>query len=438
MNKKLIGNIFFSLTDRGMGLLFGMVISIFITRYLGAEDFGKYTYFGVIYAIVASFANFGMQQIVTKELAAKTEKQKDIICATLILAAISSALTWIGINVIQYFTGFLESIEIIFLGVLCIFNICTVFQYYLISIYQMKNIVLLKNILLIIMLIIYGISIVKKFPVLWFELIYTIKESCMLGIFLIAYLISKERDKFRLQRVEAGEVIKIISKLIKLCFPLMLAGLSVTLYLKIDQLMIKEMLNEVQLGIYSSGIKFVEIFFNLPSAVTIGVLPYFSAKYLNNREDFWDKYKKLASGLNFCAYVFAIMLTIFGKWLINLVYGVEYTDAGIILIIYVWSTVAVCMGCVRGIYLSILEYSKLSFVFSVLSAAVNILINYLLIPIMGIKGAAVASIISYFLQSFIFTSCCPSLRKIFKIQCWALYGFIFYIKDIKRVFRTEK
>lgn len=432
MQKKVFGNVFFSLADKAIIFVFSMFISIVLARYLGASDYGRYTFFGVIYTFVSSFACFGMQQIVTKEFAAYEDKRKAILYAAMIVSFSAGVITEFGVVVLQMITGFLSWMEVAALGIICFFNICQVFYYYLTATYQLKYVVKIKNIVLIWIVVIYIVLIIHKAPVEWFILLYALKECGILGVSLLAFLLSKEKEKFRRQEATISEIFFAVKKLISLCLPLLLGGLSVTIYMKVDQVMIKSMLGEEQLGIYSVGIKLVDAFFFIPPAVTAGLLPYFTKQYLKEQSLFWTRYEWFASALNAVAYMYVIVLAVLGKWMIHFLYGEEYAEAYRILMVAIWAVIPVCMGCVRGIYLSIMEYSGLSFFFSVAAAAMNLVMNYVMIPVLGALGAAIASLISYWVQGVMLTFISPKLRQMSRVQWKSLYGFIFLIRNRER------
>lgn len=438
MEKKVYRNVFFSFADKIMVLLFNMAISVIVARYLGATDYGKYTYFVVVYSFVSSFSAFGMEQIVTKELAASKNRQKIILCAAIIVSFVASCFTALGIILLQLITGFLTWMEVIALGIVCFINISSVFHYYLTAIYRMNDIVKIKNALLFMVIIIDLLFMVVGAPVECFILAFALKECCAMGASFIAFIMSKEKDRLLSQDLLLNDIFFMVKKLVRLCFPLLLSGLSVIIYMKIDQIMIKSMLGEGQLGIYSAGIKLVEVFFNVPVALTTGFLPYFAEKYAHEPETFWKRFEQLACGLNGCAYFFTVMIVLLGRWFIYFLYGEEYYGAVDILVSYACVTIPVSMGCARTICTSVMEYSNLNFFFSISSAVVNVILNLLLIPKYGIIGATIASIIAYSLQGFVFTFISPRLRRVARIQAKSLYGFIFIIKDLIGYFRERK
>ncbi len=438
MNNKVFGNAFFSIVDKVLVLFFNTIISIMIARYLGAADYGRYTYFVVIYLFATNISSFGLERIVTKEFATNGNQQKAIFYAALVLSFFASFFTELGVIVFKIITGSLTWLEVAAIGAICIFNINLVFKYYLTAVYQLKNAVKFKNFTIILMVIINIILIIRKASVEYFILTFALRECCIRGVNFWGFICSKKKEEFQKISLPPRSVWPIIKKFVYLCSPLLFGELSATINLRIDQLMIRSMLGEEQLGIYSGGIKLVEVFFNIPIALTIGVLPYFAEKYMREPELFWKRFEQLANGLNTCAYFFVIMIVVLGKWLINFLYGEEYLEAAVVLAIYVWAVIPVCMRGIRGLYLTVMEYSRLSFLFSILASVTNIILNLFLIPSLGIIGASVASVITYLLEGIVFSFFSTRLRKVTRIQLRSMYGFIYTVKDLVRFIQEGK
>lgn len=105
-----------------------------------------------------------------------------------------------------------------------------------------------------------------------------------------------------------------------------------------------------------------------------------------------------ASGL-----AFSLVITFTGEWLTGLMFGPAYEGAGAVLKVYVWSTVFVfLMIASQAQLLSQAKTTHIVVVRTLVGAATNIGLNLLLIPRMGITGAAWATVISYAVAVFFF------------------------------------
>jgi O-antigen/teichoic acid export membrane protein len=90
----------------------------------------------------------------------------------------------------------------------------------------------------------------------------------------------------------------------------------------------------------------------------------------------------------------AITVTLLSDFIIELFYGVQYADAAPVLTVHVWTAVFVFFGIASGQYLVLENQMKLSFYRTLFGLVTNVVLNFVLIPILGTVGAAWATLIS--------------------------------------------
>jgi O-antigen/teichoic acid export membrane protein len=96
----------------------------------------------------------------------------------------------------------------------------------------------------------------------------------------------------------------------------------------------------------------------------------------------------------------ALPITFLANDIIKLLFGTQYQETAGVLQIYVWAGIFVFLGVASGQYLIVENYTKISFLRTFTGAIINIILNIILIPKYGINGAAIATIISYFISTF--------------------------------------
>jgi O-antigen/teichoic acid export membrane protein len=143
---------------------------------------------------------------------------------------------------------------------------------------------------------------------------------------------------------------------------------------------------------YSAAYKPVTIALALPLTYFIGLFPVLSRLYAENREQFGAL---AAKSLRICA-VFAVPLGVGGTLLasdiVRLLFGAGYAASALPFSILVWSAVLVTL---RGSYrhsLNAAGHQKLDLRCAITSAALNVGLNILLIPKLGMLGAACATV----------------------------------------------
>lgn len=128
--------------------------------------------------------------------------------------------------------------------------------------------------------------------------------------------------------------------------------------------------------------------------------------------------------------MFAIFITLISKYLIFLLYGKNYLISYKILNIYVWAGIPYSLLATTSKVLILNQKHKEVFYRSIITAILNILLNYILIKKMGIVGAAYSTLISYFfiIISLSFIGCKNELKDIILSVC--------VIKNIKTLLKN--
>ena len=185
--------------------------------------------------------------------------------------------------------------------------------------------------------------------------------------------------------------------------------------MRIDQIMINSLLDEYNLGIYSVGVRFVEIFHFVPKILMISILPIIllSKKY----------YQEL---LNINSFIFkisifiVIILYLGSDFLINLFFGQNYLESVEIVKVLSLSIIFVFYGVINE-HWYVKNNLQIYYAINVLIGAIlNIILNYYLIKLIGIKGAAIATIFTYVFIIFIFDATNKKTYKLFRIKLKSL------------------
>lgn len=225
----------------------------------------------------------------------------------------------------------------------------------------------------------------------------------------------------------------IAKNLLKQAWPLAFSAVLVTLYMKIDQVMIDAYMDSSALGVYSTVVSLSEAWYFIPVATVSALFP----AIMNARRDDFPRYQKRLQDLYdlmaFLSVSIAIAMTFISSFLFNLLYTPEYAYGAEILSIHIWAGVFVFLGSASGQYLIAEGFLKLSLLKTAFGALINILLNLWWIPIYGIKGAAYGSLVAYASSTF-FILFIPKtqkqgimmLRSIFQINLLKnALGFIF-------------
>jgi len=375
-------------------LVIKMVVTIKIANYLQPENFGILNGAIVYVTLFAAVASLGLDQVIVKELHTYP-KERDRILGTAFRMKFIAGLLCIPVIYLSWFFFSLEDtpyIYVLILSFIGIFQSFNVIDSYFQSEVRSKYIMQVQIASTLVSALIKMVLIYTKSPLELF--IYaSIADFIWLAL---GYFIIYNRKGRRLLNWSFDD--KLSKKLIAFSWPLIISGIMVSLYMNIDQLMLHEMIGPAAQGTYTTAVNFSAALYFIPSVIVSSLFP----AILNARRDDPERYQRRLQNLYDLMVWFSISFALAVTFASPLIYKFmpKYSEAGPILAVHVWSGVFVFLGTANGQYLIAENFSKLTFVRTTIGAIVNILLNLWLIPLMGIMGAAIATLAAYFASTF--------------------------------------
>ncbi len=238
--------------------------------------------------------------------------------------------------------------------------------------------------------------ILSEADLFWFAVAYSIEMVIKSVGFIIFYQIkNKDIVKWKFDR-------KILSSLLKDSWALMLSGVAVMLYMRIDQIMLKEMLGASAVGQYSVAVKISEIWYFIPVVISSSLFPAIIDAKRKGKEFYHKRLQQLYNFMSIIALSITIPIYIFSNKIIFLLFGENYLIASDVLQIHILSLLFVFWGQASGKWLITENYVKISMYRTIAGAVLNIILNIILIKYYNINGAAFATLFSYMLAGYIF------------------------------------
>ncbi len=382
------------------GQIFNLVLSFFvgiwIIRYLGPENYGIISYALAFTLLFMFIANLGIDSILKRELINFPEKRDQLLGTAFRLKLLGGLMAL----VLAIAFIFLIEASVLIRGLVSLYSFIFLLQSInIIKTFFDANVEAKKGVysqviassissILKIVLILSGSGII------WLMLIYLL-DSLWMAISLV-YFYKKSGLKIRNWSFKMG----IAKKMFSDSWLLALTSVSVLIYMKIDQVMIKQMLGEASVGFYAAAVRLIEYSYIIPTLICASLSPaIFNARKVS-LSSYSSRLKKLSFLLFLISAIIAVPISIFSKFIVNILFGSEYYGSVMVLNIGVWSIVGVSILAVVGQYLIAENYVKIYFFVTLIGAIVNIVLNYFMIPIWGIGGAAAVSVFSYLLVPF--------------------------------------
>jgi O-antigen/teichoic acid export membrane protein len=196
----------------------------------------------------------------------------------------------------------------------------------------------------------------------------------------------------------------IIIDLMLRSWPFTVSALAASIYIRVDQIFIKVLLGSESLGLYAIAVRFSEVWFLISEVICISLLPAILNSEKTDNRLFLNRSKNLYSLLFYSAILICIIMYFISPILINTLYGEAYTESIWILRLYIWSIIGFFMATALNQFLFAKNKFKTILSMNIVGMSISLILNYILIPILGIKGAVIANIIAYTLPFLIILS----------------------------------
>ena len=170
--------------------------------------------------------------------------------------------------------------------------------------------------------------------------------------------------------------------------------MMVAIFAQTDRIMLKLMIDDAATGYYSAAVACAGMTAFVFSAVIDSFRPMIFEDKKNNEGQYEKDVCRLYSIIIYLSLLQSVFITVFAGLIIRILYGVDYAPSVSALRLIVWYTTFSYVGSVRNIWILAEGKQKYLWVINLTGAAANVVLNYFLIPVMGIMGAALASLIT--------------------------------------------
>lgn len=388
-----------------------------MARYLGPTQLGVYGYCAALISLFTFFPLLGLDAVLKRELLERPYASAELIASAVLLRLIAGVIAYVSVIFAALNGWGLHADEprlIAILGLLlfqpALFSIDLWLQAHLHAPWSVSSqlIALLVGSVARVALIVSGASIHQFALVAVIEVVFGAA-----GVWLCA-----KRLGMTFSWVAAR--MSTMRELCREAWPMMFASLAVIVYMKIDEVMIRQLAGPAAAGIYGAAARLSEVWYFLPMILASSVLPALlklrgadPAHYELRLQQYYD----LSAG---AAYALSVPIALAAPWLIRVAYGEAFSAAAPILAVHIWASVFVFIGVARGQWLVNERLQGFYLATTVAGAAANILLNFVAIPRWGALGAAYATVVSYALAAWIGSFFHRSVRPTARMQTRAL------------------
>jgi O-antigen/teichoic acid export membrane protein len=364
---------------------------LIIARALGPENYGQLSYAMSFVALFGFIISFGTGNILYRELV-QTPEHKNILLGTTLRITMISALI---AQLFTLLTALIFSDSDVSFWLICILSFGFYLNSYFVITIEFESVVKSKYPSLIVNISHLFISIIKIIFVLSGKGIIYLAVITILEAFLIfsclIYLRYRTYGSIRDWRYSS----QVAKFLLKNSWPLIFVTAFSIVYARIDQVMIKNMINAEAVGLYDSAVRLAELWYFIPTTIVLSVFP----AIVNSNKTSGEQFKKRIYQISILLLIFSIsvatLVSFFAPFIISTIFGSQFISAVPVLQIYIWSLIASSISILLHQVLIIKGETKTIATLTGIGMVSNIILNTILIPLYGINGAAWATLISY-------------------------------------------
>jgi PST family polysaccharide transporter len=415
--RKLVGNTAWLLADKVVRMGVALFVGVWVARYLGPEQFGLYNYALALVGLFSVFASLGLNSIVVRDLVRNPVAQGETMGTAFVLKLFGSSATCfltVATALMLRPDNTQTSLFVAVIAVGTIFESFGIIDFWYQARVESKYPVFSKLISYLLINVVKIILLTIKAPLIAFCLVWTGERALEAFGLVICYHIQGNLITGWRWSVQRAKV------LLRESWPLILSGIVVMIYMRIDQIMLGDMVGEEAVGIYSAAVKIAEMWYLIPLSIVSSTFPSIVKAKEISQKLYYERLQKLFSLLAALSYSIAIPITLFSTQIVTLLYGEGYIESGSVLSVQIWAGLFVSLGLARGPWLITEGFTKFSAATTATGAGVNVVLNYFLIPIYGPIGASIATVISQMVASYLSHAFYPKTRIMFIQQSKSL------------------
>lgn len=204
--------------------------------------------------------------------------------------------------------------------------------------------------------------------------------------------------------------------MLKMSYPFIFSAVLATIYGQADKIMLKNLIDNSSVALYNASTMIAGLVVIIPTTLIEGFRADIMDAKMKDEMLYQRRLRQLYAIVFWTCIAYGFFITIFAKQIITMLYGTKYIGAVNSLSLVVWYTSFSYFGSINNVYMVAEDKQKWVQATTLTGAIANVVLNFVMIPVWGIVGAALASLVTQFLANFVMMAIIPDLRKGYKIM----------------------
>lgn len=415
LKNKEVNNASWLIGGKVIQMVLSLLVGVLTARYLGPGNYGLINYGTAYVSFFTALCTLGLNSVIIKDFVDHPDEQGKTIGSAIVMRLVSSVLSVIMILGVVSFVDRDEPLTIavvLLCSVGLIFHIFETFNFWFQAQYKSKITALATLIAYVIMSAYKIILLILGKDVRWFAFATSV-DYIVVAVFL--YVVYR---KYKGQRLSFSKR-KSVS-LLKNSYHYIFSSMMVAIYAQTDKLMLKQMLNETEVGYYATAAAVCGMWTFVLQAVIDSLLPSILRLYGKDQEGFERKNRQLYAIVFYVSVGVSFMFLLLGDFVIEILYGNAFLPSVDVLKVVTWYTAFSFLGVARNAWIvSEGKQKYLKYMYGC-AAILNVILNFLFIPVLGSVGAALASLVTQIFTSILLPMCFKGMRPNAKLMLEAI------------------
>jgi O-antigen/teichoic acid export membrane protein len=389
-------------------MVVGLFVGSWVTRYLGPEQFGRYTYAVSFVAIFVPIAGLGLDGIVIREVVRDPSRRDELLGTAFFLKLVGGVFVLLATMGVMFLLRPQGARVLWLVGIIAtgmIFRSLDVIDFLFRSHVEVRYTVYWKSLAFLVIALVKVALVLTNADLIAFAWA-SLAEMTLGAVGLcMAYRMSGHTlTAWRWNQACA-------KGLLRDSWPLVFSGVLIMVYMRIDQIMLNDMVGPSAVGVYAAAVQLAEVWYIIPTAIVSSALPAIIDAKAISEALFYARLQRLYRSMALLGYLVAIPVTFFAQDVVALLYGDAFSAAGPMLALLVWAGIFTNLGVARSSFLTTMNWTKTHLIVTLLGGVINVGLNVVLIPKYQGMGAVIASVAAYSFQAYFSCFFCRPLLR---------------------------
>jgi O-antigen/teichoic acid export membrane protein len=378
------------LAEKVARMILGLTVGAWMARHLGPEAYGELAYTLAFIAFFQAGAALGLDGILSRELAQARRPDGALLGTALSLRLLAAVGGWgvaVAVSFIADGGAHGQTVLVAIVGAVLVFQPAEFIELWFLSQGAARRgaqVRLLANVLgygFKVVLILAGASVGA------FAMAFVLDAVMVAVILWIAYRSRPTQHRWTFQ-------VPLALELLGESWPLMIGGISVMVYMRVDQMMVRNMLGTEQLGIYAAVLPLATLWTVIPMTLNASLAPVVARKKTESEAAYQHLMGVIFRAYGALGWVLSGFSAVAAYWLIPTLFGPAYMDGVAPVMLYGLCNLFITLGTAQSLWVLNERRPRITLYKALLGAIACVMLNLLLIPRGGLMGAALSAVLA--------------------------------------------